>query len=56
MSIGVSRAQSNRDVTLWKETCIICNHPPRFGSHMYCGSGDKMFLIYHLMCSKVCVT
>ena len=22
--------------------------PARFGSHRYCGSGTKMFLIYHI--------
>ena len=33
--------------TLWKES-PYCNHPARFGSHRYCGSGYKMFLIYHV--------
>ena len=34
-------------MTLWKEA-LYCNYPARFGSHRYCGSGDKMFLIYHM--------
>ena len=25
---------------------MVYNHPARFGSHRYCVSGDKMFLIY----------
>ena len=39
---------------------MICNHPARFGGHRYSGSGDKMFLIYHMAqvttYSKGCVT
>ena len=27
---------------------MVCNHPARFGDHRYCGSGDKMFLIYRV--------
>ena len=32
-------------MALWKET-VVRNHPARFGSNEYCGSGDKMSLIY----------
>ena len=31
-----------------RKLLIVCNHSARFGSHRYCGSGDKMFLIYHV--------
>ena len=30
---------------------MVCNHPASFGGHRYCGSGDKMFLIYHVALS-----
>ena len=35
-----------------RKLLIVRNHPVRFGSHSYCGSVDKMFLIYHLTPSK----
>ena len=27
---------------------LLYDHSARFGSHTYCGSGDKMFLIYQV--------
>ena len=32
-----------------KNLLIVCNHPARFGRHKYCGIGDKIFLIYHVI-------
>ena len=31
-----------------ESSSLLCNHPVRFSGHMYWGSGDKMFLIYHV--------
>ena len=29
-----------------KKFLVICNYPVRFGSHKYCGGGDKMLIYY----------
>ena len=31
-----------------RKLLIVRNHFDRFGGHRYCGSGDNMFLIYHV--------
>lgn len=34
---------------LWIGTVIENNHLTRFGGHEHCGSGDVMFLIFHMI-------
>ena len=38
--------------TLWiyrRKILIVFPHPAKFGSHMHCGSADKMFLVCHVI-------
>ena len=57
-SKSLTRPCDKRDMWLYgRKPFTVCNHPAMFGSHRYCGSGDKMFLIYHVTtCSKGGVT
>ena len=32
-----------------RKLLIVCDHPFKFGGHRYCSSGDKMFLIDHVI-------
>ena len=33
---------------LWLGFLIECHHPAKFVGHIYYGSGDSMFLTYHV--------
>ena len=47
--IKITRPHDQRVMWLYgRKLSIVCNHLARFGSHRYCGSGDKMFLIYNV--------
>ena len=50
--IKITRPVDQRVMGLYeRKLLIVCNHVTRFGGHRYCGSGDKMLLIYHVTAS-----
>ena len=47
--IKITRPRDQRVMWLYgRKLLIVCNHPARFGGHIYCGGGGKMFLLYHV--------